>query len=148
MHSWTRYLNQDPEFNRRSAIKQIASGRFGVTSSYLAHADELQVEQTMFDSNLTRPYVGHFQDDSLSSEPDQTNIFSLQSWKANQFTAIFTRTISSSPQQKNKWKELVTLKTLNFKVILSGFELSTIRLWGEGDDHKVDSKEGRQQSST
>ena len=39
-----RYLNQDPEFNKRSAIKQVASGRFGVTSSYLAHADELQIK--------------------------------------------------------------------------------------------------------
>lgn len=39
-----RYLNQDPESNRRSAIKQVASGRFGVTSSYLAHADDLQIK--------------------------------------------------------------------------------------------------------
>ncbi|CAH2075571.1 unnamed protein product, partial [Iphiclides podalirius] len=39
-----RYLNQDPEFNRRSAIKQVASGRFGVTASYLAHADDLQIK--------------------------------------------------------------------------------------------------------
>lgn len=39
-----RYLNQDPEFNKRSAIKQVASGRFGVTSSYLAHADDLQIK--------------------------------------------------------------------------------------------------------
>lgn len=39
-----RYLNQDPEFNQRSAIKQVASGRFGVTSSYLAHADDLQIK--------------------------------------------------------------------------------------------------------
>jgi glutamate synthase domain-containing protein 2 len=28
----------------RSAIKQIASGRFGVTSNYLADADELQIK--------------------------------------------------------------------------------------------------------
>ncbi len=28
----------------RSAIKQVASGRFGVTSAYLAHADELQIK--------------------------------------------------------------------------------------------------------
>lgn len=35
-----RYL--DPE--KRSAIKQVASGRFGVTSSYLAHADDLQIK--------------------------------------------------------------------------------------------------------
>lgn len=40
-----RYLDtQDPMYNRRSAIKQVASGRFGVTSSYLAHADELQIK--------------------------------------------------------------------------------------------------------
>lgn len=39
-----RYLNQDPKNNKRSAIKQVASGRFGVTSSYLAHADDLQIK--------------------------------------------------------------------------------------------------------
>ncbi|XP_072941107.1 uncharacterized protein [Epargyreus clarus] len=39
-----RYLNQDPDFNKRSAIKQVASGRFGVTASYLAHADDLQIK--------------------------------------------------------------------------------------------------------
>lgn len=39
-----RYLDQDPKHNRRSAIKQVASGRFGVTSSYLAHADDLQIK--------------------------------------------------------------------------------------------------------
>jgi len=32
----------DPE--RRSAIKQVASGRFGVTSLYLAHADDIQIK--------------------------------------------------------------------------------------------------------
>lgn len=39
-----RYLNQDPENSRRSAIKQVASGRFGVTASYLANADDLQIK--------------------------------------------------------------------------------------------------------
>lgn len=39
-----RYLNQDEEFNKRSAIKQVASGRFGVTSSYLANADDIQIK--------------------------------------------------------------------------------------------------------
>lgn len=39
-----RYINQDPENNKRSAIKQVASGRFGVTASYLANADELQIK--------------------------------------------------------------------------------------------------------
>lgn len=32
----------DPE--RRSAIKQVASGRFGVTSDYLANADDIQIK--------------------------------------------------------------------------------------------------------
>jgi len=35
----------DPDGNwRRSAIKQVASGRFGVTASYLVNADELQIK--------------------------------------------------------------------------------------------------------
>jgi len=29
---------------RRSAIKQVASGRFGVTNEYLVNADELQIK--------------------------------------------------------------------------------------------------------
>src|SRR5690606_37138326 len=29
---------------RRSAIKQVASGRFGVTTEYLVHADDLQIK--------------------------------------------------------------------------------------------------------
>ncbi|XP_021344531.1 putative glutamate synthase [NADPH], partial [Mizuhopecten yessoensis] len=36
--------NEDAMFNKRSSIKQVASGRFGVTSSYLSHADELQIK--------------------------------------------------------------------------------------------------------
>ena len=32
----------DPE--RRSAIKQVASGRFGVTSAYLVHAEDIQIK--------------------------------------------------------------------------------------------------------
>lgn len=39
-----RYLNQDPNHNRRSAIKQVASGRFGVTAAYIANADDLQIK--------------------------------------------------------------------------------------------------------
>ncbi|XP_072178929.1 uncharacterized protein [Diadema setosum] len=39
-----RYLSSDPMNNTRSSIKQVASGRFGVTSSYLAHSDDLQIK--------------------------------------------------------------------------------------------------------
>ncbi|HKX46372.1 MAG TPA: glutamate synthase large subunit [Planctomycetota bacterium] len=38
---WTPDANGD---SRRSAIKQVASGRFGVTSAYLVNADELQIK--------------------------------------------------------------------------------------------------------
>ncbi|QDU86731.1 Ferredoxin-dependent glutamate synthase 1 [Pirellulimonas nuda] len=38
---WTPEPNGD---SRRSAIKQVASGRFGVTISYLSSADELQIK--------------------------------------------------------------------------------------------------------
>lgn len=39
-----RWIVNDPNQNRRSAIKQVASGRFGVTAAYLANADELQIK--------------------------------------------------------------------------------------------------------
>lgn len=39
-----RWEVKDPENNRRSAIKQIASGRFGVTAAYVANSDELQIK--------------------------------------------------------------------------------------------------------
>jgi glutamate synthase (NADPH/NADH) large chain len=38
---WTPEANGD---SRRSAIKQVASGRFGVTSAYLANSDEMQIK--------------------------------------------------------------------------------------------------------
>ncbi len=38
---WTPEANGD---SRRSAIKQVASGRFGVTISYLTNADEIQIK--------------------------------------------------------------------------------------------------------
>ncbi len=39
-----RFDTSDPRQNRRSAIKQVASGRFGVTSRYLVNADDLQIK--------------------------------------------------------------------------------------------------------
>jgi glutamate synthase (NADPH/NADH) large chain len=38
---WTPDANGD---SRRSAIKQVASGRFGVTIDYLNNADEIQIK--------------------------------------------------------------------------------------------------------
>ena len=39
-----RYRREPNGDSRRSAIKQVASGRFGVTSEYLVNADELQIK--------------------------------------------------------------------------------------------------------
>jgi len=39
-----RYVRDENGDWRRSAIKQVASGRFGVTSEYLVNADELQIK--------------------------------------------------------------------------------------------------------
>jgi glutamate synthase (NADPH/NADH) large chain len=39
-----RFDVNDVRGNRRSAIKQVASGRFGVTSRYLVNADDLQIK--------------------------------------------------------------------------------------------------------
>lgn len=39
-----RWEQTDPAQNKRSAIKQIASGRFGVTAAYVANSDELQIK--------------------------------------------------------------------------------------------------------
>lgn len=40
---------------QRSAIKQVASGRFGVTSYYLTNADELQIKMAQVCSFSTVP---------------------------------------------------------------------------------------------
>src|SRR4030095_6051625 len=37
-----RYIRDDNGDLRRSAVHQVASGRFGVTSEYLVNADDLQ----------------------------------------------------------------------------------------------------------
>jgi len=39
-----RYVADENGDSRRSAIKQVASGRFGVTSEYLVNADDLQIK--------------------------------------------------------------------------------------------------------
>lgn len=39
-----RFVPDENGDNRRSAIKQVASGRFGVTSHYLVNADEIQIK--------------------------------------------------------------------------------------------------------
>ena len=88
---WTPDDNGD---SRRSAIKQVASGRFGVTINYLSNADELQikisqgakpgeggelpggkVDQRIADVRYSTPGVG------LISPPPHHDIYSIEDLK-------------------------------------------------------------------
>lgn len=40
----SRFRPQPDGDSKRSSIKQVASGRFGVTSNYLVNADEIQIK--------------------------------------------------------------------------------------------------------
>lgn len=53
-----RYVIHDIDNNKRSSIKQIASGRFGVTSAYLANADDLQIK--MAQVSLSFVFTGFY----------------------------------------------------------------------------------------
>ena len=85
---WTPDANGD---SRRSAIKQVASGRFGVTSAYLVNSDEMQikiaqgakpgeggelpghkVDQIIADTRYSTPGVG------LTSPPPHHDIYSIE----------------------------------------------------------------------
>ncbi len=85
---WKRDENGD---SRRSAIKQVASGRFGVTSAYLVNSDEMQikiaqgakpgeggelpghkVDQIIADTRYSTPGVG------LTSPPPHHDIYSIE----------------------------------------------------------------------
>ena len=85
---------EDPERfvdNRRSAIKQIASGRFGVTTEYLVNADELQIKMAQgakpgeggaLTGNKVDDYVGKIRHSTpgvgLISPPPHHDIYSIE----------------------------------------------------------------------
>ena len=105
----------DPE--RRSAIKQVASGRFGVTSEYLVNADDLQIKLAqgakpgeggqlpgrkvypwIADTRHSTPGVG------LISPPPHHDIYSIEDLKqlihdlknANPLARIHTKLVSEA----------------------------------------------------
>jgi glutamate synthase (NADPH/NADH) large chain len=88
---YDRFIPLDNGDSRRSAIKQVASGRFGVTSWYLTNADELQikiaqgakpgeggelpghkVDKVIASTRLSTPGVG------LISPPPHHDIYSIE----------------------------------------------------------------------
>ncbi|GAA1348968.1 glutamate synthase large subunit [Falsarthrobacter nasiphocae] len=79
----------DPE--RRSAVKQVASGRFGVTSLYLTHADDIQIklaqgakpgEGGQLMANKVYPWVARTRHSTpgvgLISPPPHHDIYSIE----------------------------------------------------------------------
>jgi glutamate synthase (NADPH/NADH) large chain len=82
----------DPE--RRSAIKQVASGRFGVTSMYLTHAEDLQIKMAQgakpgeggqLPSNKVYPWIAETRMGTpgvgLISPPPHHDIYSIEDLK-------------------------------------------------------------------
>ena len=82
----------DPE--RRSAIKQVASGRFGVTSMYLTHADDIQIKMAQgakpgeggqLPSNKVYPWIAATRMGTpgvgLISPPPHHDIYSIEDLK-------------------------------------------------------------------
>lgn len=87
----SRYKLDGNGDNRRSAIKQIASGRFGVNSHYLVHADELQIKMAQgakpgeggqLPGNKVYPWVADVRGSTtgvgLISPPPHHDIYSIE----------------------------------------------------------------------
>jgi glutamate synthase domain-containing protein 2/glutamate synthase domain-containing protein 1/glutamate synthase domain-containing protein 3 len=85
---------EDPERfhdNRRSAIKQVASGRFGVTTEYLVNSDQIQIKMAQgakpgeggaLSGNKVDEYVGKLRHSTpgvgLISPPPHHDIYSIE----------------------------------------------------------------------
>ncbi|MEK3796688.1 glutamate synthase large subunit [Peribacillus sp. FSL H8-0477] len=87
----SRYKLDENGDNRRSGIKQIASGRFGVNSHYLVNADELQIkvaqgakpgEGGQLPANKVYPWVAEVRGSTpgvgLISPPPHHDIYSIE----------------------------------------------------------------------
>ncbi|MBA9027461.1 glutamate synthase large subunit [Peribacillus huizhouensis] len=89
--SSSRYILAENGDNRRSGIKQIASGRFGVNSHYLVNADELQIKMAQgakpgeggqLPGNKVYPWVAEVRGSTpgvgLISPPPHHDIYSIE----------------------------------------------------------------------
>ncbi len=89
--SLERLENQKEGFNRCSAIKQVASGRFGVTSRYLVSAQEIQIKMAQgakpgeggqLPGNKVYPWVAKTRHSTagvgLISPPPHHDIYSIE----------------------------------------------------------------------
>ena len=80
--------------SRRSAVKQVASGRFGVTSMYLTHADDIQIKMAQgakpgeggqLPPNKVYPWIAQLRHSTpgvgLISPPPHHDIYSIEDLK-------------------------------------------------------------------
>ena len=87
----SRYIIEENGDNRRSGIKQVASGRFGVKSHYLVNADELQIKMAQgakpgeggqLPGNKVYPWVAEVRGSTpgvgLISPPPHHDIYSIE----------------------------------------------------------------------
>ena len=86
-----RYIADENGDRRRSAIKQVASGRFGVTSEYLVNADDLQIKMAQgakpgeggqLPGNKVYPWIARTRHSTpgvgLISPPPHHDIYSIE----------------------------------------------------------------------
>src|SRR5215475_1118723 len=86
-----RFLPDDNGDLRRSAVKQVASGRFGVTSEYLVNADDLQIKMAQgakpgeggqLPGNKVYPWIARTRHSTpgvgLISPPPHHDIYSIE----------------------------------------------------------------------
>ncbi len=86
-----RYVTDPNGDLRRSAIKQVASGRFGVTAEYLANADDLQIKMSQgakpgeggqLPANKAYPWIARTRHSTpfvgLISPPPHHDIYSIE----------------------------------------------------------------------
>ena len=86
-----RYLPEANGDSRRSAIKQVASGRFGVTSEYLVNADDIQIKMAQgakpgeggqLPGTKVYPWIGKVRHSTagvgLISPPPHHDIYSIE----------------------------------------------------------------------
>ncbi len=84
-----RIYSEDPEANNR--VKQVASGRFGVTAEYLVHADEIEIKMAQgskpgeggqLPAIKVSPYIARLRHavpgTSLISPPPHHDIYSIE----------------------------------------------------------------------
>lgn len=80
--------------SRRSSVKQVASGRFGVTSMYLTHADDIQIKMSQgakpgeggqLPPNKAYPWIADLRNSTpgvgLISPPPHHDIYSIEDLK-------------------------------------------------------------------